>query len=209
MVVLLSGGIDSTVLVYEFLERKKMYAVLIDYGQRHVRELQFAQELCREHDIPFGVVRTELFRISGALLLGMPSQIPVFKLVGRETVVPNRNMIMLSIAAAAAEQFDAEEIGIAAHAGDHAIYADCRIEFFRAMESVLRFSMERNLRIRTPFIKLRKSEIVELGAQIGVDFKRTWSCYRGEERPCKECGACMERRNAFDAAQLLDPWEVA
>jgi 7-cyano-7-deazaguanine synthase len=123
----------------------------------------------------------------------------------KKTVVPFRNGIMLSIAAGFAESKGAEGLVIAAHSGDHAIYPDCREEFLRAMGDAIRLGTYAEVEVLRPFIDMTKADIARCGAELGVDFSRTWSCYVGGETHCGECGTCVERREAFQLAGLPDP----
>ena len=123
----------------------------------------------------------------------------------RLTVVPFRNAIMLSIAAGWAESTGAEGLVIAAHGGDHAIYPDCREEFLGAMGEAMRTGTYAQVRLLRPFIAIDKAGIAAEGARLGVDYSRTWSCYKGGEVHCGRCGTCVERREAFIKAGLPDP----
>ena len=123
----------------------------------------------------------------------------------RQTVVPFRNAILLSVACGFAESVGAEGLVIAAHGGDHAIYPDCREEFMRAMGETMRLGTYAGIALLRPFIALDKGAIAALGGQLGVDFGRTWSCYQGREIHCGRCGTCVERREAFAQAGLPDP----
>jgi 7-cyano-7-deazaguanine synthase len=123
----------------------------------------------------------------------------------RQTVVPFRNAILLSVACGFAESAGAEGLVIAAHGGDHAIYPDCREEFMRAMGETMRLGTYAGIALLRPFIAMDKGAIAALGAQLGVDFGHTWSCYQGREIHCGRCGTCVERREAFAQAGLPDP----
>jgi 7-cyano-7-deazaguanine synthase len=123
----------------------------------------------------------------------------------KQTVVPFRNAIMLSIACGFGESVGAEGLVIAAHGGDHAIYPDCREDFMRAMGNAMRLGTYAGVQLLRPFIALTKGQIAAEGARLGVDFGRTWSCYKGGLVHCGKCGTCVERREAFAAAGLPDP----
>jgi 7-cyano-7-deazaguanine synthase len=122
-----------------------------------------------------------------------------------QTVVPFRNAIMLSIATGVAESCGAKGVVIAAHSGDHAIYPDCREEFMRAMGEAMGRGTYAGVELLRPFIAMNKAQIAAEGARLGVDFGRTWSCYKGGEIHCGRCGTCVERREAFLSAGLPDP----
>ena len=123
----------------------------------------------------------------------------------KATVVPNRNMLFLAVAASWAIAQGAAAVAYAAHAGDHAIYPDCRPEFVRAMSAALGLADWRQLELATPFINWDKGQIVRRGAELGVPFEKTWSCYRGGTAHCGTCGTCVERREAFSQAGIADP----
>ena len=123
----------------------------------------------------------------------------------KQTVVPFRNGIMLAVAGGYAESIGAEALVIAAHAGDHAIYPDCRENFMRAMDDALRLGTYVGVELLRPFIALTKAQIAARGHELGVDFAQTWSCYKGGAIHCGTCGTCVERREAFIAAGLTDP----
>jgi 7-cyano-7-deazaguanine synthase len=123
----------------------------------------------------------------------------------KRTVVPFRNGIMLSIAAGFAESRSAEGLVIAAHSGDHAIYPDCREPFMQAMSDAIRLGTYVEIEVLRPFINTDKTGIARLGAELGVDFARTWSCYKGGTTHCGTCGTCVERREAFLLAGIADP----
>ena len=127
----------------------------------------------------------------------------------KQTVVPFRNGIMLSIAGGLAESIGAEGLVIAAHGGDHAIYPDCREDFMRAMGEAIALGTYAGVHLLRPFITMTKAQIAAEGARMGVDFARTWSCYKGGAIHCGKCGTCVERREAFEAAGVQDPTEYA
>src|SRR6185312_16180897 len=127
----------------------------------------------------------------------------------KRTVVPFRNGIMLAAACGFAESVGAEGLAIAAHGGDHAIYPDCREDFMRAMSDAMRLGTYAGIRLLRPFIAMNKGEIAAMGAKLGVDFARTWSCYKGGAMHCGTCGTCVERREAFEKAAIADPTNYA
>lgn len=213
VVVLCSGGMDSvTALHWARREHAIAAVVSFDYGAKHNhRELPFAAE----HAATLGV-RHELItldfvnRLFASDLLKSGGEIPEGHYEAanmKQTVVPFRNAIMLSIAGGFAESVGAEGLVIAAHGGDHAIYPDCREEFMRAMGDALRLGTYAGIQLLRPFIALTKAQISAAGAELGVDFTRTWSCYKGGEIHCGKCGTCVERREAFTLAGLPDPTE--
>ncbi len=213
VVVLCSGGMDSvTALYWAAREEKVVGVVSFDYGAKHnAREIPFAAEhACRvgaPHEI---VALPEIRRLFTSALLEGGAEIPEGHYEEesmRQTVVPFRNAIFLSLATGFAESRGAEALVIAAHAGDHAIYPDCREDFMKAMGEAMRLGTYAGIRLARPFIALNKGEIVALGAKLGVEFGRTWSCYRGGRVHCGRCGTCVERREAFQQAGVADPTE--
>jgi 7-cyano-7-deazaguanine synthase len=213
VVALASGGLDSTVLLYHLVKKKhaEVYALSVDYGQRHVRELDSARKVCSMLGIPIEVVDlkgiTKL--LSGSALTG-GGEVPDGHYAEesmKATVVPNRNMIMLAIAAGWAINLKADAVAYAAHAGDHEIYPDCREVFTCALETAVRLADWHEVGFYRPFVGITKAEIVALGAHLNVPFEHTWSCYKGGEKHCGTCGTCVERLEAFAQVMLKDQVE--
>ena len=127
----------------------------------------------------------------------------------KSTVVPNRNMILLSVATGHALSIKARQIAYAAHSGDHAIYPDCRNEFAEAMANAIMLADWEQVELIRPFVDWTKADIVRRGAELGVPFAKTWSCYKGGDLHCGRCGTCIERREAFDLAKVIDPTPYA
>jgi len=209
-VVLLSGGMDSAVLLADLLDAGNVVEALsFDYGQRHRRELDAANAVARYYGVPHSVLPLPL-----AALAPTSSQtneaIPVphghyADESMRVTVVPNRNMVMLSIAIARAIATGATAVAFAAHSGDHAVYPDCRQAFIEAMRKAARLCDYAPIQIDTPYCLLTKAEIAERGQRLAVPFELTYSCYEGAEAHCGACGTCVERREAFELARVSDP----
>ena len=213
VVVLLSGGMDSVTALYDARTRHTVAAaVSFDYGSKHnAREIPYAQWHAEALGVPHLVIPLSFVaeRFASHLLQG-GGEIPrghYEEESMKQTVVPFRNGIMLAVAAGLAESRDASGVVIAAHAGDHAIYPDCREEFMSAMEAAIRAGTYASVDLLRPFIAMTKAEIVSRGHELGVDFARTWSCYVGGARHCGECGTCVERREAFAVAGVADPTE--
>lgn len=209
--VLLSGGMDSvTALYHAAAEHEVTDALSFDYGSKHNHcEIPYA----RHHAEKFGVRHTviplgfmgehfasDLLQSGGEVPDGHYEEESM-----KRTVVPFRNGIMLSIAAGLAESRGCESLVIAAHAGDHAIYPDCREPFMQAMSAAIREGTYAAVQVLRPFIHLTKSQIAARGAELGVDFAMTWSCYKGGALHCGTCGTCVERKEAFALAGLTDP----
>ncbi len=215
VVVLCSGGMDSVVALHWARREHAVRAVLsFDYGAKHnPRELPCAAHHARALGLEHQVVAlpfigehftSDLLRSGGDIPEGHYADETM-----RRTVVPFRNGILLAVAAGFAESAGAEGLVIAAHGGDHAIYPDCREDFMRAMGDALRLGTYAGIRLLRPFIALDKAAIAAEGARLGVDFARTWSCYKGGEVHCGLCGTCVERREAFQRAGVPDPTAYA
>ncbi len=211
VVVLCSGGMDSvTALHWARREHNVVAAVSFDYGAKHNHcEIPFAAEHARIFGIRHETIALDFVnRLFASDLLKSGGAIPEGHYEAenmKQTVVPFRNAIMLSIACGMAESAGAEGLVIAAHGGDHAIYPDCREEFMRAMGDAMRLGTYAGVKLLRPFIALNKSQIASEGVRLGVDFSRTWSCYKGGDVHCGKCGTCVERREAFQLAGLKDP----
>jgi 7-cyano-7-deazaguanine synthase len=203
-----------TALHWAHAEHEVVAAVSFDYGSKHNhREIPMAGEHCEGLGIRHEVVELGFMnRLFDSDLLASGGQVPdghYEEATMKRTVVPFRNAIMLSVAAGFAESLGAEGLVIAAHGGDHAIYPDCREEFMRAMAEAMRTGTYAELRLLRPFIAMNKAAIAVLGAGMGVVYARTWSCYKGGAVHCGTCGTCVERREAFQLAGLVDPTEYA
>jgi len=214
-VVLCSGGMDSvTALYWAKREHEVVAAVSFDYGAKHNhRELPLAAEQAGRLGARHEIIKLDFVdRLFASDLLRQGGEVPDGHYEAesmRRTVVPFRNAIFLSIACGLAESAGAEGLVIAAHGGDHAIYPDCREEFMSAMGDAMRLGTYAGVRLLRPFIAMDKAGIAALGAQLGVDFARTWSCYKGGSVHCGTCGTCVERREAFIRAGLADPTTYA
>jgi 7-cyano-7-deazaguanine synthase len=215
IVALVSGGMDSVVALYHLrTEHEVVGALSFDYGSKHNhREIAFAAQHCEALSVPHRVVPLpfvgELF---ASVLLRSGGAIPdghYEEQTMRQTVVPFRNGIMLAIAAGYAESVGARGLAVAAHAGDHAIYPDCREPFMRAMGDAIRLGTYAGVELLRPFIHLNKAQIAQRGRTLGVDFAATWSCYKGGDIHCGTCGTCVERREAFALAAIDDPTKYA
>ena len=195
-------------MLYEYSERIAL-AVTFHYGSNHNdRELVFAQLHCERLGIPHMVVRLpfikQFFRSS---LLEGADAIPEGNYDEenmKSTVVPFRNGIMLSIAAGLAENNSLQYIMLANHAGDHTIYPDCRPEFVEAMSQATKAGTWNGVELLTPYTHITKADIVRRGMKLGINYDETWSCYKGEEKPCGVCGTCREREEALREAGYYD-----
>ena len=207
--IALSGGVDRTTIIYEYREEVAC-AVGFDYGSKHnAQELAAAKAICRELEIPYLIIplafigeyfRSDLLLSGGEMQLGDYSEENM-----SSTVVPFRNGIMLSILAGLAESRDLQQVLIANHFGDHAIYPDCRESFVKPMGEAITAGTSNGVKLVAPYTKLTKAEIVARGTRLGVPYGKTYSCYQGGERHCGRCGTCRERHDAFVANGLEDP----
>jgi 7-cyano-7-deazaguanine synthase len=210
-VLIYSGGLDSTVLLYRLLaEGHRVAALSINYGQRHLRELRAARMICSRLNVLQRVVDLDPLRelLAGSSQTDDRVRVPEGHYTEesmKATIVPNRNMILLAVAGAWAISSRADVIAYAAHGGDHAIYPDCRAEFVEALEEALKLADWHTVKIEAPFLWKTKTDIVKLGHELLVPFEDTWSCYKGEELHCGKCGTCVERKEAFKLACVKDP----
>ena len=202
-VVLFSGGLDSTVLVQQLIHDQASVRLLsINYGQRHKKELSHSSRIATSMNLPHRILDlpdlAEL--LSGSSLTDSSVELPEGHYAEesmKSTVVPNRNMILLAMAAGYALSIDFDTVAYAAHAGDHTIYPDCRPVFADAMQNALQLADWKDLRLHRPFVNLTKAELVRIGAKLGAPLHLTWSCYAGEESHCGKCGTCVERKEAL------------
>ena len=232
-VVCLSGGMDSTTALY--WARKHFDEVLafgVSYGSKHNRrERDMAHLMCKRIGISFSTydlpetcsefkdsaigdqrpfLRSDLLESGGNIPYGHYAEESM-----KKTVVPFRNGIILSLATGFAESRDANTIILGNHAGDHAVYPDCRPEFVHAFKQAASCGTFNNVLLFSPFCNMPKAEIVRIGLQLKVPFELTWSCYEGKERPCLQCGTCMERTISFleigqeDPALTATEWAIA
>ncbi|ARU54179.1 MAG: 7-cyano-7-deazaguanine synthase QueC [Pseudomonadales bacterium] len=209
-VVIYSGGMDSyTLLNLALRQHHRVYALSFNYGQRHSKELHFAQKVCDELAIPHKLV--DIMAIN-QLILGSSLTDDIEVPEGhyeetsmKSTVVPNRNMIMLSLAIGWAVSIKANVVYYGAHSGDHAIYPDCRPEFVQKMDDVARIANYEEVQIQAPFMYMSKIDILAQGLQWQLDYGKTWTCYNGREKACGKCGSCTERLEAFTHHGLKDP----
>jgi 7-cyano-7-deazaguanine synthase len=209
-VVIYSGGMDSfTILNKAKAEGFDLYALTFDYGQKHSKEIQFAINVCNELDIKHKIIDiTAINQLLQSSSLTSDIEIPEGHYEAenmKSTVVPNRNMILLSLAIGYAVDIGAEKVYYGAHSGDHAIYPDCRPEFVLAMNDVAKLANYEPVDIVTPYLNSSKSEILADGIGMGLDYGKSWTCYNGRDKACGKCGSCVERLEAFENNQVVDP----
>ena len=197
---LLSGGLDSTVLLYDLLDQgHKAHCILYDYGQRHIKELGFAEASCAKLGVTYDkiVLPPQLFERS-ALTTGAES------LVGQPTIVPNRNMVLIAMAASYALSHGCTAVSCAINSDDAEVYPDCRAEFIKNLNFALRCCHTRRMEVHVPYIVRTKAKVVEIGRRLNVPLGETWSCYAGGDEACGQCGACQVRLKAIaDACDAL------
>lgn len=211
VVVLVSGGLDSVCALHEAATGHEVVAgISFEYGAKHNRrEIPFAALHCQRLRILHKIIRLDFiaqhFRSAllqtGASIPDAHYEAPAMK----QTVVPFRNGIFLATAGGFAESVGANAIVIAAHAGDHAIFPDCRRDFMDAMSAAIRLGTDSNVEILRPFIRFSKAQIVRRGSELGLNLAETWTCYKGGDFHCGRCGACVERKEAFLLANIADP----
>jgi 7-cyano-7-deazaguanine synthase len=224
--IIYSGGMDSYTLLHYVLGDRvekgdEVYALSFDYGQRHKRELICAWTECQEYKVPHTIIN--LTSVTG-LLLGSALTDPTVPLPEghyaeesmRLTVVPGRNTMMLSMALAFTEaKVMVKEratgarggayIYYGAHSGDHHIYPDCRPTYIAAMQATIREATDGRVLLQAPFGKTDKTGILKIGRDRGLNYRNTWTCYAGDEKPCGKCGSCVERAEAFSQMGMVDP----
>ncbi len=211
-IVICSGGLDSVSLAHRVAAEHVLVGLLsFDYGQRHAKELEFAAACAQRLGVPHRILD---IRHIGAALSGSALTDEVAVPDGhyaeetmKITIVPNRNAIMLAIAFGMAAAEKADAVATAVHGGDHFIYPDCRPGFIEAFQAMQDAALEgyAEVQLLTPYLEGSKADIVRDGARHAVPFADTWSCYKGGARHCGRCGTCVERREAFHLAGVVDP----
>jgi 7-cyano-7-deazaguanine synthase len=213
VLVLLSGGVDSVTALYQAHDEQTVIGALsFDYGSKHNHsELPMAAYHAEKLDIPHVTLpltfindyfHSHLLKSGGEIPEGHYAEESM-----KKTVVPFRNGIMLSIAGGFAESHGAQGVVIGAHSGDHFIYNDCRGSFLEAMSNALYEGTDTHVEILRPFIEMNKASVIRRGTKLGIDYSKTWSCYKGESLHCGLCGTCVERREGFQVADVIDPTE--
>ena len=215
-IVLLSGGLDSATALYLAKSKDyKVYALSFDYGQKHSRELDAAKQLVRHNNVvEHKIINLSLGGWGQSSLTNHEVDVANGDMDADEipqTYVPARNMVFLSVAASYAEAIGAQDIFIGVSQVDYSGYVDCRQEFIDAMEAAINqgtgcaVEKGRPIKIHAPFINMTKANEIRLGTSLGVDYALTWSCYKGDEKPCGVCDSCLLRAKAFAEAGCKDP----
>lgn len=211
--VVLSGGMDSTAaLALAASEDTVVEAITFDYRQRHRREIEAAEEVAAEFDVRWNLVKVPLDTLSPDSALTGGQEVPHGHYAADNmaiTVVPNRNMVFTALAVSRAMTLGADTVMLGVHAGDHAVYADCRSEFIAAMKYATILASDETVQIAAPFVDISKADIARRGWELGAPFHLTWSCYEGGDMHCGRCGTCVERAEAFAEAGNGDPTTYA
>jgi 7-cyano-7-deazaguanine synthase len=210
VVLILSGGMDSTTMLYWYVSLGyEVHAISFDYGQRHSRELHSASDIATAMGVEHKIIELPIWDLlKGSSQTDQSVEVPEGHYAEesmKKTVVPNRNMIMLSVAGAWAVSLKAEILAYGAHAGDHDIYPDCRWSFVEPMTEAFQNCDWHKVRLEAPFLHLNKTQIAMVGSRLGVPYDKTYTCYNGRAKHCGKCGACQERREAFRDSQVADP----
>lgn len=210
--IILSGGADSSTALWWAKKNKKfdyIEALFIFYGSRQNKtEIQYAKKQCRELGVKLNIINIETaLKGFNSLLLDENSKIPNAKYDSenlQDLVVPFRNGIFLSLAAGLASSKGFDYIILGNHSGDHELYPDCRANFIKAIKQAILLGTDNQVKVLSPFCKLLKSEIIKKGAELGVNYKNTYSCYTGKKIHCGECPTCRERKEAFLLNKIKD-----
>lgn len=211
VVVIYSGGMDSFTVLHKALQQGLTpYALTFDYGQRHVKEIEVARQVCKELNVHHKVIDISAINqlIGGSSLTDSSIDVALGHYQQenmKSTVVPNRNMILLSLAIGYAVSIGAEQVYYGAHSGDHEIYPDCRPIFVEKMNEVAAVANYEKVEIVSPYLDSDKIGILKDGLAMGLDYSKTWTCYNGREKACGQCGSCNERLEAFAANGITDP----
>jgi 7-cyano-7-deazaguanine synthase len=212
VIVIYSGGMDSFTVLHRALKNgMEVFPLTFNYGQRHVKEIEYARAVCKTLNLHHEIIDiSDINHLLQGSSLTSDIDVPEGHYAEesmKSTVVPNRNMIMLSLAIGYAVSNGAEKVYFGAHAGDHAIYPDCRPEFVEKMNEVAKIANYQVVEISTPYLNQDKGKILADGLKMGLDYSQTWTCYNGREKACGKCGACVERLEAFANNGAVDPIE--
>lgn len=208
-VVVLSGGPDSVTTAYWAKEQGyNVYGLTCKYGQIASKEVECAKTIAQKLGIPLKVIDISSLR---DIYVGVTSvcdeTITMTSDFSQPIIVPFRNAIFLSVAVAYAVSVCATKIFYGAHGSDEPFYPDCRKEFYKSFEETARLGTDENITVEAPFSGGPKSEILKRGLELGVPFEFTWSCYFGGEKHCGTCESCVNRKRAFEEANIEDPTE--
>ncbi|MFT7129764.1 MAG: 7-cyano-7-deazaguanine synthase [Gammaproteobacteria bacterium] len=212
VVVIYSGGMDSfTILNKAVTDGYDVLAVSFDYGQRHGKELHYAARVCEDLKITHNIIDISAMQnlmSNSSLMAASDVEIPEGHYEAdnmKSTVVPNRNMILIALAIAYAVNENASQVWYGAHSGDHTVYPDCRPEFVEAMAKASLLANFEPISVVAPYLMENKIDILRDGLAMGLDYGQTWTCYNGRELACGKCGSCVERLEAFEKNDAVDP----
>lgn len=216
-VCLLSGGLDSTTsLAIAQSEGYEVTALIFNYGQRHNKEIERAKDIANHYGVKYIIANIDLREWGGSALTDdidvpeerkvnqMQEEIPI-------TYVPGRNTIFLSFALSLAEVNEAEAIFTGMNYIDYSGYPDCRPEFIKAFNELIKVAVKatsqdnKSIEILAPLLYLGKRDIIQKGLELGVPYEKTWSCYNGLEEPCHKCDSCILREQGFKELGMEDP----
>ncbi len=209
---IVSGGLDSVTLAAFLAHHEQLKGILsFNYGQRHKKELQFAAAAAERLRVPHILIDLTAITpyLKGSALtdnVAVPEGHYAAETM-KQTIVPNRNSIMLAVAFGVAAGQGYNAVAMAIHAGDHFIYPDCRPDFVEMFERMEQKAMEGmwDIKLLTPFVTITKADIARHAHTLNVPIAETWSCYKGGAIHCGRCGTCVERREAFALAKIDDP----
>lgn len=217
VVAIVSGGLDSSTMLWDLVTKdiEIVEALSFDYGQRHRKELEHVKKIVSKFSDDYYELNHRVVDVSSINSLiakgSLTSSDDVPKEMydsdnQRKTIVPNRNMIFISISAGRAVTLGASHVAYAAHASDFEVYPDCRPDFIEALDEALYLGNRWDpVGLYAPFQHKTKVDVVRRGMETGVPFELTWSCYEGQNRPCLECGTCLERTESFMKNEIKDP----
>ena len=210
-IIVFSGGLDSTTLLYHIRSMgADVKALTVNYNQRHSKEIEYAEKLCNSLHVEHRVIDIPGLQgvLGGNALTSSQAEVPEGEYQDQTikiTTVPNRNMILLSVAIAWASAVEFDSVAFGAHAGEHTNYPDCKQPFAQAMDAAARVCDWAPIEVLSPFVHWNKGDIVKRGIELNVPFEQTWSCYNGRELHCGKCSTCMDRLQAFRQAGITDP----
>lgn len=210
VVAIVSGGMDSVTMLHKLVKAGNEVEVLsFDYRQRHKKELECAKQNAELLGLKHKIIDIQfLYELGSNSALTQGESVPEGHYADdnmKKTVVPNRNMILASIAIAHAVNIEADAIALGVHSGDHTIYPDCRPEFISALRTCALIANWKPIDVIAPYLYADKTVILQDGFLLEVDYSKTWTCYNGGEKACGRCGSCQERLEAFKNIEKADP----
>lgn len=207
-IILFSGGLDSTTVLYYAMSKKyNCHCLIFDYGQKHKKEVVNAQKMAKNLELTFKIVKINLPWDKSALVDKLV-KIPVHKTIKEgyvpPTYVPGRNTLFLSYAISYAETIKADSIFLGINAVDFSSYPDCTPQYLKAMKNVTK-ALNNKITIQAPIEKFSKAQIIKLGMKLKVPYQNTWTCYSGTTKPCGKCDSCKLRAKGFAEVGIDDP----